>query len=310
MTFVKQEIQDYVSINVDELNPFYKDVDPANILAYELYVYDNFIWKAVIDAPEDVPSIASVNWVKWGPSNKYAAIDERSRTATVATNGDIVMVIPWSAYNTLILGGVVSSNVNIQLSDHSDPTFQNPIWTEDIKSAERRCVTGWFKYFNVDRSCPVSSVGNDEITTYVQVPPNIIGFMQLTFTQSSVHQITKASIVLAGRGFYAGCTILPVGLGIDDFSNYITDEWGTSNIVRRNNRRARDYESVVDTIDVLRIEDYVQSELLGTTFISIADESANSIYNNMVLLGYLDDFSSTIREADKQVMKFNIKEII
>ncbi len=308
MTFVKQELKDYISINVTESYPEY--TDSLTVSAYDSVVYKDYIWKAVIDNPPDIPSDVSVNWVKWSVSNKYAAIDEKSHTVTTKNGGDIVMVMQWAAYDSLVLGGVISSGVDIKISDHSDPTFQNPVFTHTEHSDARHCVTGWYQYFNVGRQCPVKSTTADTIDTLIAIPPNIIGFIELTFHQSSISNLTSVGLVLAGMGYYIGCTMFPVGIGIEDFSRYETDEWGTTKLVRRDNRKTRLFKTWVKQIDILRIEDYIATNLLGQSVLVVGDESDHSIFHNMLILGYIQDFDVSMIKDDEQAIEFLVKEMI
>lgn len=308
MTFVKQEFLDYIDIDVVESHPEW--VDGTSISAYDIVVHNKYLWKAVIDNPVDEPTDKSVQWVKWGISNKYAAIDDKSHTSTTKDGGDIVMSFKWVGYDSLVIGSAIASDIDIKISAHTDPNFLNPLWQTSINSLARSCVTGWYKYFNVDRSCPVNHLESDTIDAYIKTPPNLLGNIQITLHQSSVAQLTSVGMVLGGMGYYAGCTMFPVGLGIEDFSKYETDEWGTTKLVKRDNRKKRLFRTWVKKIDILRIEEYVTRNLMGQSLLIVGDEDDTSQYNNMLIMGHLDGFDVTMEHYAMQAIEFNVKEMI
>ena len=163
MFIVSQELTDYRSINIIETETLWTDTETVN--AYDIFLYEKYLWKAVIDSPPDEPSDASVNWVKWGISNKYAAIDEKANTATMCDVDTIVggsspytMVIEltWAVYDTLVISGAVASSISIKLSLTGDPTYADPEWTYSQDADYRTCATDWLNYYNVSRLCEIT----------------------------------------------------------------------------------------------------------------------------------------------------------
>lgn len=314
MVVLTQQFNDYRSINVGEQHPDY--VDPESTEAYDIVVYEKYLWKAVIDNPLDPPSEFSVNWVKWGVSNKYAALDEKGATETIcdastSTGGspyDLVMELSWDALDTLVISNAVASGIKIEISEYSDPDFLSPIWTYEIEADTRTCVTGWFAYFNTDRRCGVKSI-DDTINLAVK-PPLMIGIMRITFFQSSIWSLSSVGIVFAGFSFYLGCTIFPIGVGLEDYSKHESDEYGTVVLVKRLSRRERTLRTWIRQIDILRIEDYIKQNILGNSVLFIGDESEDSIFYNLISLGYLEGFDTGITQEEFQTLEFDIKEMI
>ena len=162
----------------------------------------------------------------------------------------------------------------------------------------------------MDRTCPANHLGADAIDVYIKTPPNLLGRVQIIFHESTVVHLTSVGMVLGGMGHYVGCTMYPVGLGIEDFSKYETDEWGTTVLVKRDNRKKRLFRTWVKKIDILRIEDYVARNLMGQALLIIGDESDNSMYDNMLVMGHLDGFDATMKKENYQALEFHIKEMI
>ncbi len=315
MVVLTQAFNEYRSINVEEIYPYYPDV-VGTISAYDIVVYDKYLWKAVIDDPPDEPTLYSVNWVKWGPSNKYAALDERGSTETIcdvntSTTGapyTMVMELAWDGFDTLVISNAIAAGVKIELTTHNDPTFANVVWTHEVTADTRTCVTGWFAYFNVNRQCGVKSI--DDTINFAVKPPAIIGIMRITYTQSTTWPKSSVGIVFGGFSYYLGCTIYPIGIGLEDFSKHEADEYGTVVLIRRKSRRSRKIRTWVQQIDILRIEDYIKENILGNSVLFIGDESDSSIFYGLMTLGYLEDFDVSIKKENEQAIDFDIKEMI
>ncbi len=315
MVVLTQKFDEYRSINVEEIYPYYVDA-VGTISAYDIVVSGKYRWKAVIDNPADEPSNFSVNWVKWGISNKYAALDEKGATETIcdassSTTGapyDMVMELAWDGFDTLVISNAVASKITIEVTGYDDPTFSNPVWTHEIKSDARTCVTGWFAYFNVNRQCGVKSI--DDTLNVAVKPPIMIGIMRITYSQSTIWAKSSVGIVFGGFAYYLGCTLYPIGVGLEDFSKHEADEYGTVVLVRRKSRRNRKLRTWVQQIDILRIEDYIKENILGNSVLFIGDEQDDSIFYGLITLGYLEDFDVTISKEDSQAIDFDIKEMI
>ncbi len=315
MFIVSQELTDYRSINVIETETAW--TSSSSVSAYDIFVYEKYYWKAVIDDPPSAPSESSVNWVKWGISNKYAAIDEKANTATMCDVDTIVggsspytMVVEltWGVYDTLVISGAVASSISIKLSLIGDPTYADPEWTYSQDADYRTCAVDWLNYYNVNRQCEIESI-DDRMNVFVR-PPLISGIMQITLEQSSKFAYSTAGIIYAGYGYDIGCTGYPVGIGLDDYSKHTPDDYGTMVLVKRQSRRTRKLQVWVEKIDVLRIEEYVKEFVLGNVVLFVGDESEDSIFYNLITLGFIEKFKAGLSVGDKEAIEFDIKEMI
>jgi len=316
MLSVLQQLNEYKNINITQLHADYEGLI-GSISAGDIVVYDKYQWKAVIDNPDTEPQEASPFWVKWAISNKYAALDEKGDTqsicnATSIIGGvgpfDMVMEFDWVGMDILVLSNIVASEIHIEIKKSTDTDYSTPVWDKVIDTSARTCVTNWYAYFNMARTCP--NVDESKGFNILLRPPAVVGTIRITFKQSATSPESRAGVVFGGVSHYLGCTLFPVSLGLDDFSQHKADDYGTVVLVRRKSRRIRKLKTVVEAAEVVRIESYVKGNLLGRSVLFVGDETPDSIFGGLMILGFLDDFDANLTGYGKQQLDFSLVEII
>jgi len=312
MIIIRQLLEDYESINIKEDKPDW--VQGNSYAAEAIVVHNKYYWKSVVDNNTEEPVPASPVWVKWGISNKYAALDDKGNTVTICdattvegspAKNDMIMTFKWNNYNILALSNMNAHSVKIEIA--GDNTFGSILWSTEEVISKRPCVIGWYQYFNIDRTCPTIR-GAVPSGLLSGIPP-LTGYMRITIREGAESH-SAVGIVYAGNQMSVGCSIFPVELGIQDFSVHETDDYGTVKLVRRANRHIRTFKTLLPRHEVITVEDFIRHEVLGRTCLFVGEDKQPYKFGGLMLLGYMEGFDGELSMGDKQVLEFRVKEMI
>jgi len=311
MLILEQEILDYTSINI---NVRYLNWDSATSYSFgEVSFYGQYYYRSIVDNNLNVlPTDDTAKWLRWDISNRYAAIDLQAATTTVCdvdtiTGGvapfDLVMEFDNNRYDTLALGDVYGSNIKIEVFKDPDSTTPYQVITKDI-STIRSCVDSWYNYYY----CPLASELDDPINSmYFRLYP-VRGKIRVTITQGSLPK-SSVAYMIGGRSDFIGDTLFNVGLGIVDYSKKEFDDFGILELTRRESRQTRDVDVSFDSARVTEVNRIVRANL-GKVVLFINDESQDSAYDNLLLLGLLQDFTTVLSNPIKTQASFSLEEVI
>ncbi len=310
MILVKQQLKEYRAINIKETNIPY--VDGMDVTAGVVYLYGNYLWRAVESGVEvEEPSVYSASWVKWAISNKYAAIDEVTGTVTycnedtITPSGapyDMVMEFDWNRFDYLAISDAVAATIRVEISRNAD--YSNPTLDYTFNGEQRDMNSSWYSYY-------YSPVGrSNKAVGFSMRTPTLIGYCRITFTQSTLEPSSSVGIIYAGNSYFVGCTLYPFSMGLEDFSQYKTDDFGTTVITKRKSRKLRNISTTADRNKAIDIEGYVQDNVLGEAVLFVGDESDDSEYKGLMILGYVDDFDIPVDKEEEVTIDFSIKELL
>jgi len=119
----------------------------------------------------------------------------------------------------------------------------------------------------------------------------------------------ECAYMIAGKGDFVGDTLFSAQTGINDNSLIEEDDWGIITVTKRTVSRYIDADVVYPAEQTKTIERRVLSHV-GNVVLFIGDESEDTKYENLLLLGYLEDFNVTIPNCIITKASLSIKEII
>lgn len=309
MLTVDQKFMDYISINIDEQNPEWDSVTTYNF--NDVVRYGFYLYKCVIDNNLNViPTENELSWLFWGTSNRYGAIDLQATTTTVCnaqtkTGGlapyDLVMEFTNNKYDVIALGGVKGNSIKIEVFD------SNSILVQTIENAVsgRSCVDSWWNYYN----CPLVGQGGDvEENFYFRILA-VSGTIKVTVTELTEDNESSVAYVIGGNSSFIGDTLFNVNMGLTDYSVKETDDFGITTLLRRQSRELMDIDIIFDSVRVNSVKRLIRG-LLGRVVLFVNDESEDSAYENLLLLGYVDDFQTVLNNGVKTQASISIEEVI
>jgi len=206
-------------------------------------------------------------------------------------------------YDSIALGDVYGSQVVIEV--FKDPEYVIPYQTiiKDIATT-RSCVNSWYNYFY----CPLASeLDTATRSLFYRLNP-VKGKIRVTITEG-LQPRSSVSYMVAGKSSYVGDTLFNVNLGLIDYSSKKFDDFGILELTRRQSRQTMDVDVVFDSARLTEIN-YLARKSLGKVVLFINDEDPESVYNHLLLLGLIQDFTTVLSNPIKTQASFQIEEVI
>ena len=314
MLVLPQQIKEYRSINIKTRHPnwsatttynFSQVEGDANTVFDEHYYYRSIIDNNLGNDPRDNSS----KWLKWSISNRYAQIDLRSTTKTVwdpltATDpNDHALIAEFdnNVYDTIALGNIEGDNIKVEVFDAGGTLIMS---SEEVIYSRPNSNT-WYNYYFDE----FESIVLTKDATFFRIPPQSGGYIRVTVTANGTTDIASVGYMVAGISDYAGCSLFGLQLGLNDNSLVDTDDFGVTVITKRIANETMD-------IDVLfpkeQIEDKIRKarKVFGDIVLFIGDESDNSAYNHLFLLGYVQDYNVVLEDMEQITASWSVVEVI
>jgi len=287
MKVLTQEITGFVSTNLAQ--PLAEWVDTTAYSAGQEVVYKNHIYRSIVnDNTGVIPSLNTGKWLLFGVDNSYASIDLHSLTASVIDDGLTYIEFEFASigFDTLAFKGLVGLSLDI------------------------------YEYNSIGTQIALTN----KSTVPTETPP-AIQTVDLVFDtilaetekiKIRLHKTAggEASIdsMVGGKAFDIGATSFGVTGGFVDFSVRKTDDYGITTITKRNVQETFKGDLMIDATRTQTVKRYVRYNCMGTTIMFIADESVDSKYENLLMLGYIADFDIRIDNGVKSFGTIEIEE--
>jgi len=309
MLILDQSITSFTTINVDSLYPDFVLATTYNF--NDIVTYENYHYKSVTDGnlgniPTDNPSL----WLKWSVSNPHACIDLKSGTSTICdattkTGGaspyDLILEFDTSRYDTIALGDVRGTDIIIEVFQSSD--LVTPVQTITEKIETRYTVDSWFNYFY---SPLIPDLTEFERNFFYRIQP-VVGKVKVTVTEG-YGSYSSIGFLNSGKTEYVADTLFSVGMGIEDYSKKETDEFGDTSLTRRISRDTMDIEIQFESGRINHVKRLIKRKL-GKVVLFIVDESADSGYENLLLQGYVENYTTVLSNPVQTQASISISEV-
>jgi len=290
MRFLKQEISSLTSINIDPDYAAWSSATTYSALDYVLYGQRHYM--SVVDSNLNViPSTNTGKWLLWEVANQFALLDLQSETVTICnaatitsgTDYDLTIEVDVTDMDTLIIYNAIGSALTIVDKNISDVTIN----TENIP---------------IDETQEVPSVN------YVHEITATATKCIITVTELTALPYSMLGSLIGGVTSSFGQTIYNPSL---EFNGEVTVERDPSDIIEIEVEDKQDGISVdlafdaEDTITMTRNAKALRGVACGWI---LDDDTPNTIYEGLPVIGYLDDFTMVLKNPTKTFVSIEIKE--
>jgi len=290
MRFLKQGISSLTSINIDPDYATWSDVATYSALDKRLYETNHYM--SVIDSNLDnTPSENEGKWLLWEVANQFALLDLQSETATVCnvdtiTSGsdyDLTIEVDVTGMDTLIIGNAVGSALEIVEKNVSDATIETTNKTID------------------------ETQENPSINLVLELSPTVTKAF-ITVTELTTGGYSSLGALIGGSTQSFGDTIYNPSL---EFNGEVKVTRDPSDIIDIELEDEQDSTTVDiafdadDTITMIRNSKALRGVPCGWI---LDDDTTNTIYEGLAVIGYLDDFTMVLKNPIKTFVSIEIKE--
>lgn len=255
-------------------------------------IYQRVVSGTTATAPES----DTVNWVRVGPTNRWAMFDQSVGSATTAATS-ITVVIAAGRVNSLALLGVDAATVDIALVANA-----TTVYTGSMDLTNGNTVGNWYQYFYEPIYQQDSVVITDLMdASLMDLPAYGDGVLTITLTR------TGGNVALGGLivGLYAdlGDTLYQPKIGITDYSKKEIDAFGNATVtVRAYSKRMTANVSVPNTAadNVAR----VLSQYRSTPLVWLA---SGNLYTSLIVYGFCKDWGITIDNFTRSTLNLDVE---
>ncbi len=307
MIMVPQQISDYMSINVKMAYQRWSATTTYSAGSKVTYNYHEYM-SVVDDNRDNTPSRDSGLWLLIGVSNHYACLDMQSSTWTTCNQYSIIdyidsydmeIIFSGTLFDVIGLGGIVASTVVIyEYNLH----WQLINETEYDVEEDRSCSDSWYDYY----FCPITSTRKTDTILHRFFPA--ASFLKILLKESR-KGYSAVNYLVGGESFNMGEALYGSKLGLTTYSRRERDQFSIEQIDETRKSYYHDIDFVVDadrTVDVLRMI----KQTVNQTMLFASDESDpdDSLYENLMLLGYVEDANIVMTNAQKSFGYITLKE--
>lgn len=305
MQYLKQTIEDFTSSTITQL---YADYNPATEYTFEsndlaltnasVVRYGNYYWRSTtVNNQGNTPFEGSLQWVILSVSNKHAMLDPQSQTKTEETGADIVVKFDRNLMTTLGIGNFEAEEIIVEQLDDLDAVLATQTFTYSVNED----VYDYWDYENSPYSL--------EVNRNIKVDLALLG-TQVRITLKRITSTDKVScgFLYGGEPVDMGNTLINVDFG--DYS-YITE--GTLNTLgfATTKKSAVSVPVSFQTKISETLQPYVRRRVQelkqeDETVLFIVDPTEESIFENMLVLGKIQDSSHSVGEYREIIISWSV----
>jgi hypothetical protein len=166
----------------------------------------------------------------------------------------------------------------------------------------------WYNYYFLpipDTSGAGSGLPIDQLIDLIL--PNT-ATITINLTRNGAGEAFIGSMV-GGIGLSIGDTEYGVAMGLIDYSRKETDEYGITTLVRRKVRETMECDIVLPAKHAQGAKRIVKNAL-GHALMFIADPDKDTKFDNLITLGYIDDYTTYLNNGVIARSRINIMEVL
>jgi len=293
--FIRQDITSYTSDNITQ--EYATWAIGTTYAVGNIVMWGSYFWKNSFTANiGKKPSEESPYWVKWGTSNYYSLIDTQSSTQTVVST-DLIVKFPISYIDTLAIGYYTAQQLIIDNLDASN----NVVYTQSFNQSSNEEVFDYFDYMYAPYSTSTDKAKYFDI-------PRIGTQIRVSFIKSIFTEV-RCGFLVGGSAINMGKTKEGVKIGWHSYSERTTDKFGIMSITKRAAQDLVDFETTIPSSNLMplrRKAKVYRDEVVAF----IVDDNENSIYENIVTLGVMQDMTPIATNNDLTVLSWSILESV
>ena len=221
------------------------------------------------------PESDATNWVRVGPTNRWAAFDQAVGTRSTAYETLAFTIEPGIARGLALLD-LDTEGATIVMTAGGETVYSRDIAPIETQEA---CET-WYDYF-------FEAIQRRTAIVLTDLPPYTEGVITVTLTASGTN--VSVGTCAVGPVYDLGTVLTSPRIGILDYSRKVTDEFGVTSVVERSYARRMALELLLPTISVdtatLRL-----ARVRAKPVVWIASEQ----FDSLSIYGWLKDWSVLI----------------
>lgn len=236
-------------------------------------------------------------WRKLGPTNRYACLDDKISTQTVAPDGvtTLTMTVPFNRATGFALLNFLATSVRAVVTD-IDGEIVHDITTSTLKK-----VDDWWEYYFRPLEYQV-----DLVVTGVPISP--LATLTVTLTHATGPCLGH---LVVGSVWYLGATLYSAQANLRDYSRKTVNDFGEAELVKRATARRMSLPLYVhpNAIDTL----YERlSSLAGRPALWIGDNSDSGAggHQHLTVYGWMEAFRTVCAGPNEMSMALDIQGLI
>lgn len=305
MKYVYQQLTNIVDTNLTDTYP---EWNPSTTYIFEsgtptsssIVRYGTFYYRSVVDGnignnPEDTEN---VKWTKYGISNKYAMLDMSSNTKSFVEDGNLWVKFSQTDIGTIGFGNFEAGKIVVELINNSDEI----LWSYDTGYFYNETVVDYYTYmydgyvYEIDRGMIIDL-------------PIKTDYVKITFYSASPEVRTAVGYIVGGDSVNMGKTLNNVKFSFNSFALKETDDWGALTVTKRAVQDLVDFETVIDTQYLPTFKRNVK-HIYNDIIMFVVDDTEDSQFENILVLGVIQDASVVLTEFDKTIISFSVMESV
>lgn len=304
MEYVAQQITSFLATNLTDT---YTDYNPAttytfetgtptnaSVARYESYYYRSLVNGNVGNTPTEYENI---KWLKWSVSNKFAMLDLSAQSKSRYA-GDMYVEFLQGQMTTLGIGYYEATYITIEIKD----IYNNILWTYNTYNSLNDDVIDYYSY--------IYEPYHYEIDKSFKIDLPLFGYkVKVTFHKSSESTTTACGFLVGGIAVNMGKTLTDINFKFTSYAVKTFDDFGSLTIVKRAVQDLVDFETIAKNNQMSMLKREIK-KVYNDIVMFIVDESDNSIYENLITLGTIQDAGAVISEYEDTIMTFSVIEAV
>lgn len=239
-------------------------------------------------------------WVKYAPANSHAMLDFQAQSLSYLDGGDMTVTfdLPWMA-DAIGMGYYECDTVLIELLDSSSTV----VWTYETESTYSENVYDWYTWTFATRE---QELGR---SLAVRIPAFIGVKCRITWQSSAYQTRTACGFLSCGIAQEMGKTKDTVKFKPTSYSVRNVDSFGSISIVKRAVSTPVDFQTVIERTLFMRKQRAIKKDI-DEIMMFVIDDRDNSEFENIVILGVMQEPVPILDEYDKSIISWSIFEAI
>jgi len=214
-------------------------------------------------------------WLDLGADNRWRMFDDKVGSLTEQAGSIAVELQPGAVINSVALFNLLGRSATVTLTDPSEGVvYQRTVSLVDAG------VSNWYDYF-------FAPIGRQ--TDFVLLDLPAYGTAVLSVTIDNASDTAAVGHLVMGRQAELGVAVYGSGVGITDYSRKETDAFGNSIVVERSFSKRAEFDVVVETPQIGRVQRMLAS-LRAQPVVWVGADG----YESTFLFGYYRDFQISI----------------
>lgn len=240
-------------------------------------------------------------WVKHAIANSHAMLDFKAQSLSFLNGGDMSVTfdLPWMA-DAIGMGYYECDIVLIELFSGDNPT---PVWTYTTESTYSENVYDWYTWTFATRE---QELGR---SLAVRIPAFIGTKCRITWMKSAYQTRTACGFLSCGIAVDMGQTRPSVKFKPTSYSIRSIDAFGGLSIFKRAVSKTVDFLTIIERSLFMRKQRLINANL-DDILMFVIDDRPESEFENIVILGVMQEPAPILDEFDKSIISWSIFEAI